>query len=393
MRDFRTISGRILVLLLLLPFGCREKFVPSLQSPPTGYLVVEGILNDGDGPTNILLSRTNPFNADTLRFETGAVVRVEGDDNSVFGLTETQKGVYSVNDLHLNQSQQYRLYIKTLDGKEYMSEYVPVKSTPAIDTVSWRYGDDGVNFSVSTHDPNKNTRYYYWRYEEAWEFHVPYVSTLKWDTQTYGNAQHLVVLPIQPDYSKIVCWPSAASTSVMIASSNKLSADIIQDYPIAVIPKGSEKLAYMYSMIVRQYALTLEAYEFLQKIKKNTEKTGSIFDPQPSELKGNIHSVNDPSEIVLGFVSASTEQSKRIFIKANEIPNWGYQYNCGVDSVDQLGGGSYLSFQMAKGFNLVPIDILIKNHETGEITAFTASDVRCVDCTLKGTNVKPPYWP
>ncbi len=37
---------------------------------------------------------------------------------------------------------------------------------------------------------------------------------------------------------------------------------------------------------------------------------------------GNIHSVNNPEEPVIGFISASSVQSKRVFINNKQLENW-----------------------------------------------------------------------
>ena len=41
-------------------------------------------------------------------------------------------------------------------------------------------------------------------------------------------------------------------------------------------------------------------------MQKNAESLGSIFDEQPTQITGNIHSVTNPSEQVIGYVSAGT---------------------------------------------------------------------------------------
>jgi hypothetical protein len=79
----------------------------------------------------------------------------------------------------------------------------------------------------------------------------------------------------------------------------------------------------LYSINVRQYSLSKGRYEFLQRMKKNTEGTGSIFDAQPSELSGNIYCTtnNDP---VIGYIDVCPVQEKRIFVDPNKVPNWPY---------------------------------------------------------------------
>ena len=369
--------------------SCREKYTPRIASPVTGYLVVEGIINSGSGPTNILLSRTNKVSADSLQYENGAIVQVEGNDNSIYYLDDKGNGQYGSSQLNLNSARQYRLRIKTQEGKEYLSDFVAVKTTPPIDSVRWQYEDDGVHFFVNTHDPSNNSRYYYWKYEETWEFHSPYISTLRWDTIRTPEGPREYVASIDPDPAIYTCWGTASSTSIIIGSSEKLSEDIINNHVLFQIPHGSVKLSVLYSALIKQYALTSDAYEFLQRMKKNTEQTGSVFDAQPSALKGNIHSTSDASEQVIGYVSVSAEETRRIFIKKVEVPGWGYNSGCSKDTLVNDLVHEY--WRVAAGMGLVPLEAY--EQSGGVITTILVALPVCVDCTLSGTNKKPSFWP
>src|ERR687897_3509142 len=110
-------------ILLVLAAGCKEKFDLPTDSPDTGYLVIEGVISPGPQTTRIDLSRTNKTNSSAKRFEKGALVQVEGDDNTVQTLLETFDGAYT-SVLNINSAKQYRLRIKTGDGKEFLSDYV-----------------------------------------------------------------------------------------------------------------------------------------------------------------------------------------------------------------------------------------------------------------------------
>ena len=133
----RTLKYPTVFFLLIIVFACREKFALSVKSPPTGYLVVEGFINTGLGSTDITLSRSNIVSDQTIHYETGAAVQVEGDDNSIYSLSESSPGVYHSDQLHLGIAQQYRLRIKTTSGGEYLSDFTEVRSTPPIDSVNW----------------------------------------------------------------------------------------------------------------------------------------------------------------------------------------------------------------------------------------------------------------
>src|SRR5918993_515605 len=312
-------------ILLVLAGGCKEKFDLPTDSPETGYLVIEGVISPGPQATRIDLSRTNKANSSTKQFEKKALVQVEGDDNSVQILPETFDGAYT-SVLNIDSAKQYRLRIKTTDGKEFLSDFVGVKVTPPIDSISWVRETDGLRLQFNTHDPQNDTRYYRWDYQETWEFHSPFRAILQYKSPTeieYKDSARGL-----PDSSMLICWGSTISTSLILGSSARLSSDIISKQPFLFIPAADRRISVLYSIYVRQYGLTKEAYEFLEKMKKNTEGTGSIFDAQPSQLTGNIRNVSNPEEIVIGFVSICTVEDKRLFIYKREVPNWNYRTLC-----------------------------------------------------------------
>ncbi|MEP6584803.1 MAG: DUF4249 domain-containing protein [Ginsengibacter sp.] len=378
------------IIFLFIAYSCKEKFNANIISPSTGYLVVEGFISSGQDPTTITLTRSvRLYDSVNIVPEQNAIVNIESETNQLFPLSETASGVYTSEILILNSNEKYRLQIKTQDSKEYVSDFAIVKKTPDIDSISWTRENGGVKIYVNTHDPQNNTKYYRWDYAETWEFHSTYYSSLKYFFNQsnvpigvgFKSADHGI------DTTIYKCWNTFSSTNINLGSSEKLEADVIY-LPLVYIEPASVKLSVLYSFDVRQYALSHEAYLFYQKIKKNTEGIGSIFDAQPSELKGNIHCVTDPAEIVIGFIDISEEKVKRIFISNNELPGWGYKARCAAIIIDNQPD-SIIKY----GIGVTPT-IPFSFTGFGAVKEFYASpDVNCVDCTLTGSNIRPSFWP
>lgn len=362
---------------ILLSIGCKEAFVPKLDPAHTNFLVVEGNINAG-GVTTIKLSRTVPVNDSTpIQSESQAQVIVEGEDNSNYQLVETGGGIYTSSSLALNPTIKYRLRINTLVGGSYLSDYVAVQNTPAIDSVNWEIENNGVQLYVNTHDPLNNTHYYKWEYEETWEIHSAHETGYVYKD---GFVSERDVDEIPKLY---YCWQSQNSIDIMVGSSAQLASDVISRKPMVSIPRTSVKTSVRYSILVKQYAISKQGYDFYQLMKKNTESMGSIFDPLPSELTGNITCVSDPKEKVVGFITASTVSEKRIFITRNDIGGSLYGRDCEVtlvaDNVD-----SFATFYGDGG--LAPFG------RTSDRTHYYSTYASCLDCRFLGTNVKPSFW-
>lgn len=360
--------------------ACKEPYKPTIISSNNSYLVVEGVLNAGSGPTTIKLSRTFKLD-DTarLRGEQNASVMVEGKDNIIRQLTMTGDGVYTNPNLGLALNQEYRLKIITANGKEYLSDYVLAKKTPAIDSVGFVRNEKGVQIHATTHDNSNNTRYYLWDYDETWEIRTFYYSQYK-----YENG---VVLPRDPFLDDVsTCWKYGKSSNILIGSSASLQSDAIYRAPIAFFSNGDEKLAVRYSILLRQYALDKKGYEFYEMMKKNTESLGSIFDAQPSEIRGNIRCTADPYEPVIGYISASDVEEKRIFITWAQLGGWIFGQDC--ESYDIPNHPDSIAAAYGMGLSIYSA---IFNGPF--ISRYEISQLRCVDCRKRGGSlVKPSYW-
>jgi hypothetical protein len=370
--------------ILTIPFwigACKEKYDIKLTSSAQSVLVVDGNLNSGIGETSIRLSRSVPKNdIAVINPEANDLVTVEGSDNSIQTLVSSGDGFYNNPQLNMQSGTQYRLRIKTTDGRTYLSDFVEVKNNPPIDSISWKRTNDGVTIYANTHDPQNNTWYYRWEYAETYEFHSRYNSKYKWLPATNE------VVPRDPSESVYICWRTNLSTDILLGSSSKLQSDLIFEKPLEFIPAGSEKLSIRYSMLVKQYSLTKEAYNYLEVMKKNTESIGSIFGELPAELSGNIHCLSNSTEQVIGYITICPVQQTRIFISNSELPDWNFQMPCR----EVLVANNPDSFKI-NYYSLVPIDAYYGS--SPNIIAYYSSEIECVDCVSRGgTTVKPSFW-
>ncbi|MEP6846837.1 MAG: hypothetical protein ABI861_12575, partial [Panacibacter sp.] len=90
--------------------------------------------------------------------------------------------------------------------------------------------------------------------------------------------------------------------------------------------------------------------------------------------------------IVIGYVDVTQEQIKRIFISNKQLDNWGFYLPCQTTVIDN-NQDSILKY----GNALLPTDP--KTVTIFGVVDFYAADPTCVDCRLRGTNVRPSFWP
>lgn len=372
------------VLALLLP-GCIDSYTPKVLSSPRHFLVVDGFINS-QGVTTISLQRTIDIAAATPPPpEKGAVVTIEEENGARYVLPEgVVKGTYSSAPLTLNTRRNYRLRILTTAGKEYASAYTAVKTTPPIGDLTWQATDKGLDIAVSSYDPTGQTQYYRWEYAETWEIASPYNPTVEYK----NNRIQDITTPFP-----VKCWSTSTSSDIEIASTVRLTEDRVSNYLLRSLPTTADRLRIRYSILVSQHAQTAEEYMYWELLRKNTENIGTLFDPLPSQLTGNIRCLNDESELALGFISAHSLAQKRLFISRGELPSaWriesGYDSCLPPDTVKTAGSLRPAEAILRDAFS-IPGYLPINQVDGG----YTARYRDCIDCRLRGSAVKPDFWP
>jgi len=369
-------------LVALILYGCQKLYNPGPVKNTPNILVVEGVIDPSTDSTIIKLSRTvHVYAKTTVAPELGAVVTVEDDRNGVYPIPEIGGGSYAFPGLQLDITRKYRLRIKTMDGQEYLSDLVPVKVTPPIDSVGYNILRDSLQIYVSTHDPNDNTHYYRWSFDETWMFHAYYYS------QYISTGYSLLERSI--DQQIYYCYTSDYSPTIVLATSAKLAHDVIYEAPLTLIRGSSEKIEREYSVLVRQYALTSDASTYWTNLKRNSEQLGGIFGVQPSEIAGNVHCISNPAIPVIGYVGASTVTTKRIYIVNNSLPErWQpvYPYSCSLKADTTADIYSDLIE--------LPPPMLATDYIGSffDPKGYYATSYECADCTLRGTTQQPSYW-
>jgi hypothetical protein len=374
--------------LLLTLAGCVDPYLPDVPDANANLLVVDGFIK-GNGRTRIQLSRTLNIASDTPPpVEKGAKLFIVDDAGTRYALTEIVSGRYQSDSLLLSPARQYQLRITTAAGVAYASDLVPLKLTPAIDNVTFRRDGGQIHLALSTHDPAQQARYYRWGLTETWEFNSAFFSTLEYDP-----VQKIIVDRLSPIYT---CWRTERPSTIRQGSTAQLSQDVLNDFPLATLDAHDERFKIRYSVLVNQYAQTPAEFAYYELLRKNTETVGSVNDPLPTQLTGNVHRVDGAAEPVLGYVGAHTVQQKRIFINYQDLafPNF---WNFNTPKCDSLV--EYVPDKRRKLFmpntnvfnspTSTPVEYY---YEAGALVGYWGSSAECVDCRTRGSITKPSYW-
>jgi hypothetical protein len=355
----------------LLLGSCVEPYELPQSAANQDYLVVDGALDIESGTGRVVLARTqNLADPGLPAFEKGAQVTVETEEDQPFRLPEAQDGRYVATGLALNYGKKYRLRVLTRSGGEYLSDFVSTQRTPEIDSITWHVERDGVLVKVNTHDPQNNTRHYRWEYKETYEYHA--------DAYSIVMLVDGEIKDRQPEDIIYRCYKTDVSHRIFIKSTVQLSQDVVQDFPLVFHSGRFYQLGWKYSVLVRQFAISQEEFAYWQMLKKNTESVGTLFDAQPSQVTGNVRSIGNADEPVMGLFGAYSVQEKRKFITSGELIRYGFRPPYTFCRVDTLKGAIA---DLEGGYIFIAEGPLI----------YTSAS--CADCRLKGgITVRPDFW-
>src|ERR1044071_4162854 len=129
-----------LIFALMLMIACVEPYTPAEIKSANDFLVVDGFLNGTSGTANVSITHAIPLSENiAIPTENGAKVTVQSVDGSTFAiLTESDKGVYTANNLNFDETSAYRLHIETAGGTSYSSDFIKIRKSPVFDSIVWR---------------------------------------------------------------------------------------------------------------------------------------------------------------------------------------------------------------------------------------------------------------
>jgi hypothetical protein len=369
-------SGKILLLFLIMLAGCVTEFVPEVTEEKE-LLVVEGLITDQPETNTIKLSKSLPLGKKSeARPFTGCIVRIKDDLGNIHSLKETGDGKY-ITDSTIFRGQvgrSYSINISTnagFDNLTYESPPVQMLPVPTVDSLYYQKvvikdpyenfpGADGCQIFLNTYDPQNICKYYRWNYEETWKIQLNFSIENK------------------------VCYISRKFNFIDIKTTSNYQESRIEKHPVVFVSNETDRLKNEYSLLVNQYSMSEEEYTYWEKLQNVTQETGGLYDIIPSSIPSNLRCNENPDEKVLGYFSVSAKSTKRIFIKDKFKGVFDQYATCVTDTFDHIPPHVNDSIWI-----LIP-------HPCGTIpcvtTYETTTDINCTDCTIRGTTRKPDFW-
>lgn len=275
-----------------------------------GLLVVDGLVTDADEAYVVRLARSSSFdNSNVIRGfnipEIGATVAVIDDQGGYFNFTEAEAGSYKCVNFRGQVGMSYQLFITLKDGRTYQSTWEEIPVPVSIERIeaSFRVIEtlftnaagnvrvnrvEGFDVFVTVTDPGSSNNYYRWKLSGIFEFFS---------------------ITDSPDVNR--CWVplERLESGLMIADDSRIQGKMFRE----LIGRMPYERPTRFLATVRQENVSEKAFSFWRKLQDQQVNTGSLFDPTPTPVRGNIVG-QDPSEVVLGYFATASVSTARLLV-------------------------------------------------------------------------------
>ena len=388
--------------ILLLLLGCVEPYEGEVADYED-VLVVNAKLTNEITRHEVRLTRSYRFEEDGPRAESNAQVQIIGDDGSGFDFEETEPGKYlSIAAFAAQSNVAYSLSIETENGKSYMSESMGLPNATFIEDLYAERttnddGEDGIGIFVDSFDPEAQSKYYHFEFEETYKIIAPFWSA--YDAVVISEGEDTSSLSvILREREEQVCYGTDTAKDILIQSTLGLAEDRLTRFEVRFIENDNYIITYRYSILVKQYVQNPEAYAYYETLKGLSKSSENIFsEDQPGFLGGNIFATDGSGENVAGFFEVSTVDEKRIFFNFEDFypgeekpPHKTACLFAAPTTSGRLGEREL--------FNAIYEDRLrfydYNRNPTQAIGTGPFLMVRpeCGDCTVLGSNKVPDFW-
>ena len=347
----RYISFSALIFLVLFIVSCIDEIDFDVDSNERS-VVINGLLTDKGGESRISVALSPILgigNDNILDPISGAqiVVKSSSGDNFDYVESEESPGEYIAN-VNISRDDSYHVEITLPQGDLIVSDPQSFpKQSPDIENLDF----DLIVEEVINESGNVAER-------ERVEL---YVSTSALEEDTYlrwrvkGEYQFVErafgLLNPRNCYIK----DNLDFNNIVIAESSDFSDRRVTNLPL-ISTTFNDRFHIVYLYNVFQYSLHPEEYQYWQQVDQLINIDGTLFDPPPGVIFGNLVNTTNPDQMVQGYFSVVSESFDRFFA----VPS-------------------------RKGF-FIDSECFSRPN--------APNPPRCVDCTtiLNSTLVKPDYW-
>lgn len=280
-------------------------------------LVVDGFVTDSLGDFQLKLSQSAVIgigNDNILDPIPDATVQLMDTEGGIYPYTASAEklGIYELSAFKALRGKAYFIDIILPNGNHYQSKPVNLRSSSSIDKISYtlaeetfrnNVGDlitqDIISLKVDT-DVRAATEPPFLRWRVEGEYVIREVGGFNLNPKRCFVTNNL------------------DQNVIRVFDARELSEGLLINQEIASTLfnfRFTEKFCFH----IAQYSISEEEFDYWNNIKDVIEISGSLFDPPPGTVIGNIRNVDNPDDIAVGYFSVASVSFLRDFVNGDEL--------------------------------------------------------------------------
>jgi len=338
------VVGSFLTLLV----SCEEYYKPSIDDMP-GLMVVDSHVTNDPNQNFVRVSKARSFySTAAVEWISGATVELVQDNFQIIRGREDAPGYYVFPATPVS-GKNYKLRITYLKDI-YESEYNVMPPVPSIDSLYTRHEVEKVTKTNAYGIPQQfdqpgrqiyvdapvtpQLQFYRFNYRAViqWVFNpywmddpaniIIHYKSASLDKFASGNGP---IVPLGDDTTKhyLYGWLSVTDNNLfnLVGPKEFALTQRIEKHPILSLAYNSyayldsfTEQPYNWILILDQYGITKESFDYHQRLNRQFSADGTLFDPVIAQVYGNITCITDPEKLVLGFFDMNSYKQYRYYL-------------------------------------------------------------------------------
>lgn len=381
--------------------SCVEPYEPK-TSTFEDVIVIEATITNEYKHQLISISRTRQFEDYDINNESNATVQIIDSNNNTYNFNESSPGKYYSNiEFSVQPNINYQLFITTSNGDSYSSA---ISQLPAISQIDDLYavretnnqGEEGIYIYIDSYNPLENSFFYRYTYEETYKIVAPFWSA--YDGKIDINPLNFEMTPylVLKDEEQRICYNTVSSNNINLLNINEYNNHHISEFPVRFIKRNNFIISHRYSILVKQYIQSEGANNYYKILDEISSSGGVFSQTQTGYNPGNITSVNNPDEKVIGYFDVSSVTEQRLYFNYNDLfPNEDlppYPTEC-TEYTPLLNDPLRPGPEFSPLLRALSSKKYFKDNEfSDENQPWVMVPSKCGDCRSFGSNIAPDFW-
>ncbi len=278
-------------------------------------LVIDGFVTDSLGDFRLKLSQSSIIgigNDNILDPVPGATIQLLTNDGEAHPYEESTElpGTYELFSFKALRGKEYFIDIVLPDGKHYQSTPEKLRSTSSIDEISY-----DVNEETYRNNAGELITENIISAKIATSFSSEDPPFLRWRVTGQYQVQENYPMALNP----LRCYVDVNLdiNDIRIFDASKVNGDRLLEQTIAETVYDF-RFGEQFCFHISQFSISEAEYNYWANIQEIIDIDGSLFDPPPGTVIGNIRNVDNPEDVAVGYFSVASVFFKRYFVNRDE---------------------------------------------------------------------------